>query len=108
MKQGTAVELIQQSAAVSAATENINNEIQKTISKLYLNIYIRKYMSLCEGCSINMLLPSNIKYTSQSIIYRKHTRQLINTQNLRPCQPRVSSVQSSVTKSKGVHDSAYL
>lgn len=73
VKQGTAVELIQQSAAVSAATENINNEIQKTITKLYLNIHIRKYMSLCEGCSINMLLPSNIKYTSQSIIYRKHT-----------------------------------
>lgn len=45
MKQGTAVELIQQSAAVSAATENINNEIQKTITKLYLNIHIHKYMS---------------------------------------------------------------
>lgn len=35
MKQGTAAELIQQSAAVSAATENINNEIQKTTTIIY-------------------------------------------------------------------------
>lgn len=65
MRRGTAAELIQRSAAVSAATENINNEIQKTTTKLHLNIYIYipKYISLCEDRSVNTLLLSNIKYT---------------------------------------------